>query len=225
MLTDKQLLLKAICADPDNDLPRLVYADYLEENGQPERAAFIRLQIEFVRMCLAGTGFEDDTLRTELAVLWAARGAAWRAELPRLPGVEWDLFFHRGFAERVVVETDTILRDNAEALLGLNPIHHLCVRRFTGARGVTLLPGLHRLRSATITFELTHVAVDELLAWEGFDPNMGLLLKTAFDGNREAEGRIDRLNTHFRRQLYRDVINPPPPPPPAARRPRPNRGA
>lgn len=165
MLTDGQTLQKAICADPDNDLPRLVYADFLEENGQPDRAAFIRLQIEFVRKCLAGTGVADDVLRSELAVLWRAHGAAWRAELPQIPGVEWDLFFHRGFAERVVVETDTVLRDNAEAIVGLNPVHHLCVRQFTGARGVTLIPGLRRLKSATIILTMTDRAVDELLAW------------------------------------------------------------
>lgn len=36
-------LLAAIAANPDDDLPRLVYADWLDENGQPERAEFIRV--------------------------------------------------------------------------------------------------------------------------------------------------------------------------------------
>jgi uncharacterized protein (TIGR02996 family) len=35
----------AIIADAENDLPRLVYADWLDENGDPARAAFIRTQI------------------------------------------------------------------------------------------------------------------------------------------------------------------------------------
>lgn len=222
MLTDCQTLLKAICADPDNDLPRLVYADYLEESGHPERAAFIRLQIEFVRKCLAGEGF-DDGIRGELADFWAAHQQRWMAaELPQVKGVTWDFAFHRGFIERVSVETDTLLRDNAEDILGFTPIHHLCVRRFTGARGVTLIPALRHLKSATITFEVTHAAVDELLAWEGFRADMGLLLVAAFGGSREAEGRIGGLNAHFRRQLYREVIDPPPPAPRLQRR---NRGA
>ena len=38
-------LLRSICATPADDLPRLVYADWLEENGRSERAEFIRLQI------------------------------------------------------------------------------------------------------------------------------------------------------------------------------------
>jgi uncharacterized protein (TIGR02996 family) len=39
-------LLQAVIASPDDDLPRLVLADWLEENGQPERAEFIRVQID-----------------------------------------------------------------------------------------------------------------------------------------------------------------------------------
>ncbi len=35
----------AVIADTENDLPRLVYADWLDEHGDPARAAFIRVQI------------------------------------------------------------------------------------------------------------------------------------------------------------------------------------
>lgn len=37
-------LLAGIAAHPHDDTPRLVYADWLEENGQPLRAEFIRVQ-------------------------------------------------------------------------------------------------------------------------------------------------------------------------------------
>jgi uncharacterized protein (TIGR02996 family) len=36
--------IRAICASPDDDALRLVYADWLEEHGDPARADFIRLQ-------------------------------------------------------------------------------------------------------------------------------------------------------------------------------------
>ena len=36
--------LQSICESPDDDAPRLIYADYLEEHGQEERAEFIRVQ-------------------------------------------------------------------------------------------------------------------------------------------------------------------------------------
>lgn len=40
------ILLRAIHCDPADDTSRLVYADWLTDNDQPERAAFIRCQIE-----------------------------------------------------------------------------------------------------------------------------------------------------------------------------------
>lgn len=48
-MTDEQGLLAAICAYPDDDTPRMVFADWLEENGQSERAEFIRVQVELSR--------------------------------------------------------------------------------------------------------------------------------------------------------------------------------
>jgi len=38
-------LLSAVLADPFDDAPRLILADWLEENDDPERAEFIRTQI------------------------------------------------------------------------------------------------------------------------------------------------------------------------------------
>jgi uncharacterized protein (TIGR02996 family) len=45
----EEVFIDDIRAHPDDDAPRLVYADYLEENGQPERARFIRGQSERAR--------------------------------------------------------------------------------------------------------------------------------------------------------------------------------
>lgn len=44
MKTDRECLLHAVLANPDDDLPRLVFADWLNDNGEPERAEFIRIQ-------------------------------------------------------------------------------------------------------------------------------------------------------------------------------------
>src|SRR5262245_51635979 len=48
-MTDGDALRRAILAEPDDDTPRLVYADWLQENGNTDRAEFIRAQIEAVR--------------------------------------------------------------------------------------------------------------------------------------------------------------------------------
>lgn len=49
-MTDREALLAAILANPAEDTPRLVFADWLEENSQPERAEFIRVQVELARI-------------------------------------------------------------------------------------------------------------------------------------------------------------------------------
>src|SRR5687767_4608593 len=45
-MSQQAALLQAILDDPDDDAVRLVFADWCEENGQAERAEFVRLQIE-----------------------------------------------------------------------------------------------------------------------------------------------------------------------------------
>src|SRR5262245_19424054 len=44
-MPDDAALLAAIDADPDDDAPRLAHADWVEANGDPARAAFIRLEV------------------------------------------------------------------------------------------------------------------------------------------------------------------------------------
>jgi uncharacterized protein (TIGR02996 family) len=48
---DEQAFLAAVLADPQDDAPRLIYADWLDEQGRCEQAEFIRVQME-----LAATG-------------------------------------------------------------------------------------------------------------------------------------------------------------------------
>jgi uncharacterized protein (TIGR02996 family) len=48
-MTHDEAFLQAIREAPDDDGPRLVYADWLEDHGQAERAEFIRVQCERAR--------------------------------------------------------------------------------------------------------------------------------------------------------------------------------
>src|SRR5258708_2283740 len=41
--------IRDICITPGDDTPRLIYADYLEDYGDKERAEFIRLQVNMER--------------------------------------------------------------------------------------------------------------------------------------------------------------------------------
>lgn len=49
-MTERDALYRAILQHPDDDTPRLVFADYLDENGEADRASFIRTQVELARI-------------------------------------------------------------------------------------------------------------------------------------------------------------------------------
>src|SRR3954452_928314 len=96
-MTDRAAFLAAIAAAPDDDLPRLIFADWLDEHGDPDRAEFIRTQIEAARLG------RDDPQRAPLeqrakALLdrhrktWLNEVTAWAR-----PGA----WFRRGFVYRV----------------------------------------------------------------------------------------------------------------------------
>jgi len=48
-VTDEAALRAAVLAHPDDDTPRLVYADWCDDAGDADRAAFIRAQVEAAR--------------------------------------------------------------------------------------------------------------------------------------------------------------------------------
>jgi uncharacterized protein (TIGR02996 family) len=90
-------LLAAIRDNPDDDAVRLVYADYLEENGEPERAEFIRVQVNYDSP--SSYGFCSNVLRDRSRELLAEHGRAWAADITGR-GV-YGIQFCRGFVERV----------------------------------------------------------------------------------------------------------------------------
>jgi uncharacterized protein (TIGR02996 family) len=67
-MSDADALLDAIFDRPDDDTPRLVYADWLQENGQENYAEFIRLQCAAAR-CEVWSAEAND--------LWVRIGRAW----------------------------------------------------------------------------------------------------------------------------------------------------
>src|SRR4051812_17528646 len=90
-------LFRAILDQPASDLPRLVYADWLEEHGgeaDRARAEFIRVQIERAR--LPDEDPRAEALRLREKSLLEAGQDAWTTDLPdwARPGAE----FRRGFA-------------------------------------------------------------------------------------------------------------------------------
>ena len=125
-MSDHDALLAAILADPADDTARLVYADWLAENGDPDRGEFIRIEIELARTPPADE--DDERRRKELfdrrAVLLKQHRAAWLA--PFLPHAR-DSSFDRGFVSALDVPAHAFL-EHAPRWFTIAPLHRV---RFT----------------------------------------------------------------------------------------------
>src|SRR4051812_33743754 len=118
MHPDAAAFVRAVCDAPDDDLPRLIFADWLDERGDP-RGEFIRLQVGRPRLPA------DDPRRRD----WKAR----EDELLRAHEEEWlgpladvvsSYTFRRGFIDSVMVMTEAFL-DHAQAIFRLQPVRRL----------------------------------------------------------------------------------------------------
>ena len=103
--------LKSIIANPDDDLPRLVYADFLDETGDADRGEFIRVQCQLVRTDEHDPQFRE--LEDREHALLATNERAWFTAPAGLR--EW--VWRRGFIEDVTdggIDTDEAVRLFAE---------------------------------------------------------------------------------------------------------------
>ncbi len=101
--------IQTIIANPDDDMPRLVYADWLDEQDNP-RGEFIRIQCELAKMP------QDDPRRWDMELR--------QGRLMRWYGWQWwhDPFapdarrptFRRGFPEEYELDINEIARRAAE---------------------------------------------------------------------------------------------------------------
>jgi uncharacterized protein (TIGR02996 family) len=107
-MTDTEAaLLRAIAAHPDEDTPRLIYADYLDELGDPSavaRAEFIRLEVRVAR--LPARNPEREAAIERIDQLIRAWDLTWQKEMPegftRLTG------YRRGFPFRAAANAPAL---------------------------------------------------------------------------------------------------------------------
>jgi uncharacterized protein (TIGR02996 family) len=124
-MTDREALLRAVCESPDDDLPRLVFADWLEEHDEPERAEFIRVQVELNRQHVVS--LETVRLHDRMLALLDAHLQDWLDELPQLPGVQWSDVWSRGFPEEVTIDSLRDFATHQEAILHSAPVQKVTV--------------------------------------------------------------------------------------------------
>ena len=117
--------LESILAHPDDDAARLVFADWLEEQGDGARAEFIRVQLE--RASLPEWDARQVPLRLRERVLLDQHGPRWKGELPGIEGVNWEEF-RRGFVATATFTSFAVLKANASACWAAAPIEAVSVR-------------------------------------------------------------------------------------------------
>jgi uncharacterized protein (TIGR02996 family) len=144
-MTPNDAFLQAILEDPDDDTPRLIYADWLEERGDP-RGEFIRLQCQLARM---GQGDPRcPALQYQEQQLLGAHRAEWLGPLPQ-GTVLYEPIFRRGFLEEVSLGPRTF-SDLGEQLFRLHP--RLTAVRIRGIndRGAEILAASPHLARLTV---------------------------------------------------------------------------
>lgn len=161
MLT-REAFLQVIIDNPDEDAPRLIYADWLEEHGESPRAEFIRIQCELARLP------EDDEERRPILqerewTLLSAHAKEWLAELPVLEGIKWDEAtpigkrdslpcFARGFASSILAENEKAFQTHVEAIFCAAPVTELRFNhRLKDMKMFLSCSGLERLKRLSMS--------------------------------------------------------------------------
>jgi uncharacterized protein (TIGR02996 family) len=97
-MSTREAFLADVIDNPEDDAPRLVFADWLTDHGEPDRGELIRVQCQLARLGENDPG--RAALRKYERRLLKAHGASWAEPLR---GLVSEFEFRRGFVEAVVV--------------------------------------------------------------------------------------------------------------------------
>ena len=131
-MPDDPAFIRMIAAQPEDDAPRLVYADVLEERGDPAsaaRAEFIRVQCERARLVPDTPRSRELWFRDAALLDWAR---AWRADLPAVRGLQYG-GFRRGFIDDVYAHDPEEFVRSAALVFGRLPVRRLEIDGLTEA--------------------------------------------------------------------------------------------
>jgi uncharacterized protein (TIGR02996 family) len=153
--------LQAITSAPEDDVSRLVYADWLDDNGDPRRAEFIRLQ------CRLASMDESDPERPDLLdrewELLAVYRKRWEpgARTPLGKHLQ-DSDFTRGFLGRVDLPAKALLT-HGEKMFRDYPVVELRLRDMKGRlRDIVTRPWMASVAALELFHEV--LSLDELRA-------------------------------------------------------------
>jgi uncharacterized protein (TIGR02996 family) len=141
--------LEDIVAHPDEDAPRLIFADWLEDEGDSARAEFIRVQIE--RAHLPEWDARQVSLRLRELALMNEHGRKWKRGLPPIKGGGWGSGwgrFRRGFVATAAFSSLAVLGSDASVYWAAAPVEAVSVgwpRRREAIGSIAPIPGLREL--------------------------------------------------------------------------------
>jgi uncharacterized protein (TIGR02996 family) len=159
----KAAFLRAIHEQPQDDTPRLIYADWLEEhdnghNSYADRAEFIRIQCQLASAARPDCRCLIHKLKLEIREreLLAQHREEWMRPLRQIaPGLrDEDIAFARGFPARVTLRRVEDL-EHAEELAGqasLKELHLYLGHNDIGAAGMRVLASSPHLQHLTHLF-------------------------------------------------------------------------
>jgi uncharacterized protein (TIGR02996 family) len=116
----RQGFLAEIVKHLEDDTPRLIFADWLDEHGENDRAEFIRLGCRVAR--LAGDDPQLQNLQEQLAALQSKHSQQWLQEVPAW--ARKGVSFHRGFMYAIVASAKQWIK-GADDLLAAVPLNGL----------------------------------------------------------------------------------------------------
>lgn len=192
-MTDGEALRRAIVADPDDDTPRLIYADWLDENNRPDRAAFIRHQIEAARAEPDSPRARDAARRA--AELLDANNAVWSRHV-RTKVVRVD--YVRGFIGHATIDAGRFA-EVAPQLFAAEPVQSVGLIRFWPdlSRPLTedfAAPEMERVRDLSLPAGAQGVTEDELNALSA-SPRLARLESLTLRGNGPVPAWLSRTLT------------------------------
>jgi uncharacterized protein (TIGR02996 family) len=188
-MTDEDAFLQEIRENPDDDFPRLVYADWLEERGDP-RAEFIRVQCELSQ--LPDFDEQRNELATRADALLARHGDRWKQPLNQLD-IE-HIRFERGMIEHAAIETGTFL-NAANAIFAAAPALR-SVRLIRPGRQIEALTASPHLGWLS-QLELVGTLIDRDDVWRLADsPHLACLASLNLTGNLIGEEGLRILSDH-----------------------------
>lgn len=183
-MNDRAALYAAILAHPDEDTPRLAFADWLEENGDAEYAALIRKQIELAKV----PEWNPLWVRTWEMDRGALTGRGFDRFVPKLPGtlkLPPLTSFRRGFPWHIESTDVEPFLANVDGVLATIPLQALTVRADRGRWRepidlTALFASPHLARLKRLSFTLTRFTVQTVRQMQAC-PHLTGLTELGFD--------------------------------------------